>query len=407
MPKHRIEITDDHVFQALVENSFDVIAIVDESEVFRYVSPSITRVLGWEPDELLGRPFHEFLPNETREWATELNQRIMAQRDFDSIVEAETLHKNGSRRFIEVAIRNMLDDPAVEGLVLNYRDVTERWKWEKLLRQSEERYSKAFKLSPDGIAISRFSDGVFVEVNESFERITGFTRAEMVGRSSLALNHWKDPKDRERLVEEVQRQRVVREFEAEFRDKQGHVHVGQLSAEVIDFDGETCMLTTMRDITERLRSEQRLERLNRRLGDEHRQLEQTNAELSNLLARVQDEKSSYRRTLTADVDNLVRPLIRRLKVSGGTLTPTELDTLAHRLDIIVSREVGGYQDNLAKLTAREREVCDLIQRGGSSRQIAQELGLSPETVNKHRQSIRRKLQIDHRGINLTSYLRSR
>jgi RNA polymerase sigma factor (sigma-70 family) len=77
------------------------------------------------------------------------------------------------------------------------------------------------------------------------------------------------------------------------------------------------------------------------------------------------------------------------------------------LNSVIKDDIDQFQNNLAKLTPRELDICELIQEGKTSKEIAESLGLSPETIHKHRQAIRRKLQIDHRGINLSSYLRSR
>jgi RNA polymerase sigma factor (sigma-70 family) len=84
-----------------------------------------------------------------------------------------------------------------------------------------------------------------------------------------------------------------------------------------------------------------------------------------------------------------------------------METLETRLNSVIKDDIDQFQNNLAKLTPRELDICELIQEGKTSKEIAESLGLSPETIHKHRQAIRRKLQIDHRGINLSSYLRSR
>lgn len=401
------EAAQDRLFEALVENSFDTIAIVDESAVHRWVSPSVKRMLGWDPEDLVGRSTFEFIHPSQQEWAAEMLQKILADEAFDEALEVEVLHKNGSWRLIEVAVTNLVNDPDIEGIVCNYRDITERRHWENALRESEERYQKAFRASPDGIAISRLRDGVFVDVNEGFEELTGFSRDELIGRSTLDLKHWKNPADRERLVEELRQSRVVKDFQAEFLDRNGQVHIGQLSVDTLELNGETHMLSTIRDVTQQIVPQEKLARATEEISAEHRLLLEKNRALRELLDHLQEDKATYRHELTATIDNLLRPLIRRLKERGGRLTPAEAELLAHRLDMIKSRDLSGFTDNLAKLSPRERDVCALIQEGRSSREIAYELGLSPETVNKHRQSIRRKLQIDHRGINLTSYLRSR
>ncbi|MGD8869391.1 MAG: PAS domain S-box protein [Gemmatimonadales bacterium] len=397
----------DRLFRALVENSFDVILIVGADAVCRYASPSVARVMGWKPEEVVGTSVFDYMRPEDDKWARDTHQAVVADAGFDGVLEVDVRHKSGAWRRVEAAVRNMLDDPAVSGIVCNYRDVTDHKHWENALRESEERYQKAFMSSPDGIAISRLSDGVFLDVNEGFERITGFKREEMIGKSSLRLNHWKNPQDRDRLIAHVRKQGRVTGFMAEFLDHDGNVHVGQLSVDTVVLGGERCMLATTRDITAQVNAQRKIERMSREVHAKHDRLVEKNTALRQLLDHVQDEKNQYRHHLTATVEDLLRPMLDRVEASGGRLDNDDLTLLERRLEMIVHRGVDEYMDNMAKLTPRERDICSRLREGHSSRQIAQELGLSRETVNKHRQSIRRKLQIDHRGINLTSYLRAR
>lgn len=407
MAKHPAQTTQDRLFRTLVENAFDTIAVVDEAGVFTYVSPSIRSMMGWSPEELVGRPTFDFLPEELREEARATHADIVSRRGCVELIESIAMHRDGTWRNLEISIRNLLDDPSVAGVVVNYRDITERKRYENMVRESEERYEKAFRSSPDGIVISRISDGVFLDVNEGFERITGFSREELIGQSSLDLNQWRNRADRDRLTDELGHTHQVRGFEAEFLDREGRMHIGQLSVEIIEIGGERCMLSTIHDVTELATAERRLEEASEQLRVRHERLLEKNRALHDLLERVQLEKATYRHDLTASVDNLLRPIIEAIAANNGRLAAEQINALQNRLDLIINRDIAGYRENAARLSPREQTICELIREGKSSRKIAQELGLSPETVNKHRQSIRRKLQIDHQGINLASYLRSK
>ncbi len=131
----------------------------------------------------------------------------------------------------------------------------------RALRESEERYRLAFRTSPDAININRLADGVYIDVNEGFERVTGWTREEVVGRSSLEIQIWHDPADRARLVDSLQREGYCENMEAKFALKDGRVIVGLMSAHVIVLGGETCILSVTRDISERKIAEAQLRKL--------------------------------------------------------------------------------------------------------------------------------------------------
>jgi PAS domain S-box-containing protein len=126
---------------------------------------------------------------------------------------------------------------------------------EMALRTSEEKFSTAFHASPDAINITRLNDGMCLEINEGFTTITGYTSEDVIGRTTLELNIWVNPDDRARLVSELNEYGVVNNLEAQFRRKDGSILTGFMSARIIEIDGEPCLLSISRDISERKRME--------------------------------------------------------------------------------------------------------------------------------------------------------
>jgi PAS domain S-box-containing protein len=397
----------DRLCRSLIENSFDVFKIIDRDGVIRFASPSVKRVMGYTPGELEGTSAFDWIHPDDVDRARSALAEVIEQGELSEYLELRDRHRDGTYRIIELAARSLLDDPAVGGVVLNYRDVTERKEWEQALRQSEDRYQRAFHSSPDSITISFLSDGTFLEANEGFERITGYSRDEILGRTSLDLGIWADTNARAEIAELLERDGIVRNYETVFCGKNGVEVVGRLSATVIELNGARCMLATVRDVTEQKRAEEKLRQATQQLQEDHEELQEKNIALKQILDHIEEDKTAYRHELAANVENLIRPVIDRLRSSDGRLPPAEIDSLQTRLDSIIKDDINQFQNNLSKLTPRELDICELIQSGKTSKEIAEELGLSPETIHKHRQAIRRKLQIDHRGINLSSYLRSR
>lgn len=129
---------------------------------------------------------------------------------------------------------------------------------EEALKESEENFAKVFRSAPVSLAISTLSQGRFVDVNEAYCRITGYSREEVVGMSSLDLGFWKDPAVREQIVATLQKDEAVHELEAEFVFKNGREAVGLISMEIIELGGEKCLLSMVNDITDRKRAEEAL-----------------------------------------------------------------------------------------------------------------------------------------------------
>ncbi len=132
---------------------------------------------------------------------------------------------------------------------------------QRSLGESEERYRTAFLTSPDAINITRLADGLFLDVNDGFIRLTGWTREEVVGKTVHALNIWRKPQDRQRMLEMLQGEKYCNNLEAEFVTKSGRVLTCLMSAHIVELKGETCILSVTRDITERKGIEDQLRKL--------------------------------------------------------------------------------------------------------------------------------------------------
>jgi diguanylate cyclase (GGDEF)-like protein/PAS domain S-box-containing protein len=126
------------------------------------------------------------------------------------------------------------------------------------LRSSEERYRTAFKMSLDGINISRLSDGLFIDVNEAFLKNTGYAHEELVGHTPQEVEIWANPDDRKKFIKELLKNSVCLNQEAQFRRKDGTLLWGLLSASVIELDDVPCILTVVRDLSETKKAEERL-----------------------------------------------------------------------------------------------------------------------------------------------------
>jgi PAS domain S-box-containing protein len=120
---------------------------------------------------------------------------------------------------------------------------------QKILRDSEERFHSAFLTSPDSININRLSDGMYVDINEGFTKITGYTREDAIGKTSAELNIWDNPDDRARMVAELRRHGYMENMETRFRMKNGEKKIALMSARVFSIKGEPHILSVTRDMT--------------------------------------------------------------------------------------------------------------------------------------------------------------
>ncbi len=127
---------------------------------------------------------------------------------------------------------------------------------EQALIHSERMFFTAFRSSPDAVGISAVPGGQFLEVNDSFTRLTGYSREEVVGRTPLELNLWKDANRRAEVMAKLREKSEVRDEEFVCLTKSGETRLAQFSGILIELDGKLCVLAIVRDITVRRQAEE-------------------------------------------------------------------------------------------------------------------------------------------------------
>lgn len=264
--KHNKEL-----FQSLIENALDIIMIFDVQASIRYTSPSIKPVLGYEQEELIGKPSYEFLHPDDLEKALNAFSRGLEQPGVIITEEMRGQHKDGSWRTLEVIGHNLLDHPAVQGVVINFRDISERKRAEEALRESEEKYRLIFENAFDVICAIDMNLTV-LSVSPSVEGALGYRPEELIGKNLPEIN-----KEIQTMIPDsldLALDRAKRVFEGEkiavahygFKVKNGRQKFAELSAApIIQNDQVVAVICIARDITERVNSERKLKQISQKV----------------------------------------------------------------------------------------------------------------------------------------------
>ena len=243
------------MFVSLANSSHEFIGMSDLEFKPFYANAAALRLVGLENLEAACRcRIQDFFFPEDQPFITdEFFPRVL--REGNGEVEIRFRHfRTGEPIWMLYNVFNINDaNGATSGWATVSRNITERKQAEQTLRASEERFATVFRSSPVGICVSKLADGTFLDVNDAFLKIIGHTREELIGRSSLdpILNYSLAPQDRRKLVESLLETGSVRNWEMDFRHKDGTVFDSFLSLERITLDGEDCILTILDDITER------------------------------------------------------------------------------------------------------------------------------------------------------------
>ncbi|HEX8980500.1 MAG TPA: EAL domain-containing protein [Parasulfuritortus sp.] len=224
-----------------------------------YWSPECERLYGFEPgslktnDDWRVRVHPDDLPLIDAQWETS----IEAGKPFE--VEFRFNLGSGGIRWLLSKGKAHYDANGVPIRLFGINmDVSERHEAEEARRASEERYRTVFQTSLDVIAINRLADGVYIDVNQAFLDVMGYSREEVVGRTSQELNIWSDLLVRGRLIDSLKRDSPYHNLEACFNNKRGEPVWGLMSAGLINLDGVPCILSVTRDITDRRKAEEQL-----------------------------------------------------------------------------------------------------------------------------------------------------
>lgn len=173
-------------FRALVQRGNELITVMNADGTIRYASPSYAEVLGYQPDEVIGREGVGLIAPEDRPLARDLLVKLTSGPGAPHTVEIGVRHADGSRRTVEATLINLLDDPDVRGLVVNSRDVTARKEADDALRTAQTLNASVIESSDDGIFAFDASHRLTIW-NPSMERSTGLPNALVLGHDLFVL----------------------------------------------------------------------------------------------------------------------------------------------------------------------------------------------------------------------------
>ncbi len=244
--------------EAILNNIPDMAWLKDRESRFIAVNEAFGKICKCPPEEIAGRTDLDFFPEELAR-AYRADDRHVIDSGQRKILEEKLVDADGTTRWIETIKTPIYSDAGdVVGTAGIAHDITRRRRIEEQLRDSEEKFSKAFQSSPDAVLIARIENGHLLEVNDGFTRVTGYRREDVLGKPIQAINLWFDPQTHDELVATMGAEGAIRERGLTFRTKAGELREGLLTSEILQIREEACLLAVVRDITDQNRAEKAL-----------------------------------------------------------------------------------------------------------------------------------------------------
>ena len=276
-------VNSERRFRSLVQNGSDMIKILDENGMFIFSSPSVEQVLGFSSDQILGKKVFEFVHSDELEMI-HYHFNNIKKSDYQEIQYFRFRNAQGEWRWLETKLTNLLNDPAVKGIVSNSRDVTEKKKAEEAIRASEERYRHLFFNNPMSIYIWDIETLEILEVNDTAQKEYGYTREEFLSLSVLALREKEEVAKYLSFVKELtlsQQEAITIRLWKHIR-KNGDTIFMEIYSQKIIFKDRIAVIALANNVTEKIKLEKKLE--------EERNAKQK--EITEAVIRVQ-EKERY------------------------------------------------------------------------------------------------------------------
>lgn len=390
--------------QTLLDVASVVIVCTDPSGKITSVNSECERVFGFSAGEMIGRLGTDFVYQpKSLEALQEWSQHLHSGRlPVPGILEHDMLSKSGPPRRILWSYTTFqgLDRSGLMAILCGV-DVTEQRALAQQLESVEQRNRAVLESLPDMVFLVS-ADGQFLEFLGSGQDDLMVPVERFLGKSMEDVMPGDLAKRGRQAVEDALKSGEIQSFEYSWSrdEKQRFFESRTIRC------GEKECVAVVRDITERKEMEVALARANEALQLEQQSLEDSNKALRVVLEQRSRQAEELKQQVTTSVVKLLAPMIQQLRDRSLPQQQAYIDAIESVLKEITAPFITAEPVESAQLTPRELEICAMIRANLQTKQIAETLALSPRTVEKFRQNIRKKLGLDKRKINLISYLRS-
>ena len=270
------------------------------------------------------------------------------------------------------------------------------------LEEMEDKYKSLYEFAPCGY-LTLNSKMIILEANQKATTLLGVSKDKLVGENLVTLIAPEDQPRAVKYYKHAKRAPGISSLKV-YNHPPGASHVGLET--LIDSQSPKAHYyqTTLFDCSKQIETQQRLDAQQEELKTTINDLNDKNIALQELLKQVENGKLKIEEAVTFNVEKLVIPVIKKLREKDHNKNVKAFELLENNIKQIASQFGLKVSTSLTKLSPKEIEICNMVRSGFSSKEIASNLQISLKTVETHRRNIRKKLNIENKEVNLTSYL---
>jgi PAS domain S-box-containing protein len=385
-------VEEEQNFRLLVNGFEDMVFIISKRGMVVQANRSVYNRLGKGEHEVLLKSFSSFFEKSMQEEARHLvSDAFFGKR---MILSGNLVRSNGKQIPVETRLfkGNWSQREVVFAIC---QDISIRIEAERIVKLSEEKFSKAFENNAVMMVISSFNEGRFIDVNETFLKTTGLKREQVIGATSKEINIFPDIKLRDQLKKMVSNDGRVQDAETTLVNSSGQSIICSFSAEMIDIQGEVCLLFVINDITDRklaqekiLQSEQRFRQLAELLPEKvfeandkgyltfvNNYMKSIFGFMPNSLDKGVHITDLFSQKDKSKISNYLKrstkkPELPSVELSARKTDGTQFPALTHITAVLEGKKVSRYMGVMVDISVRKQQEMELIKARDEAEQAS-------------------------------------